>query len=98
MSTNHSAASRATQTGPSPRVAPTLSTLSGTGAMASAPARVDEIIMPGAHARIVGRQDHGQRRHVRRHDPPVPALRGADIHPALPSVPFHLARARTNDG
>src|SRR3546814_7955752 len=58
MSTNHSAASRATQTGPSPRVAPTLSTLSGTGAMASAPARVDEIIMPGAHARIVRSEEH----------------------------------------
>src|SRR4051812_3900625 len=74
ISTNQSAFSRPTQTGPSPSVAPTLQTRRDDPATMSAPAGVDEIIMAGAHPLIVRGEEQHQRRDIGGLDAAVEAL------------------------
>src|SRR5690606_29526103 len=89
MSTNQT--SLPIHTGPSPRVAPTART--ETGSILSPPC-IDEIFVPRAHPRIVGGEEQRQRGDVGRLDPPVHALRGHQLFLVGRSIPPRLSRSR----
>src|SRR5437867_512733 len=59
----------------------------------SAPAGIDEIVMPGAHPRVVGREEQRQRCDVCRLDSAVEALGGNDLRFAFGRVPLLLPRS-----
>src|SRR5690606_38745201 len=93
MSTNQT--SLPIHTGPSPSVAPTART--ETGSILSPPC-IDEIFVSRAHPRVVGGEEQHQRGDVGRLDPPVHALCGHQLFLVGRGVPPRLPRSRDAAG
>src|SRR6188768_2884535 len=87
MSTNHSA-SRA-HTGPSPSSAPIGRTDSTS---MSAPSGVDEILMTGAHAGVVGGEEQRECGDIGRLNAAIKTLPGDDLGFPLGRIPAQLSR------
>src|SRR6478672_12568931 len=102
MSTNHSALSRSTQTGPSPSSACSSQTGVGSGSLISAPSCVDEIFVTGDQSCIGRSEEQDQRCNILWNQPTLERLRLDDLGLALRRVPFELPRrahiARDNAG